>query len=283
MKKILAIIVLSSLLLTGCSLRVAIDSVDSVLATAPELQRVESHTYLIYRETTEYADNREEEKSYDYDNRNHLISCTYYSNGEKLGVDTYTTDEFGNILTVTPDDPNGDFRVSSYTYGESGNILTEEATLNGILDYTISISYNEAGIIQSKVIAHANGHRTEYYFDSLGRETECSEYTSQTLQTRTVTEYADHGKRHKVTIYDGSGNVTGWTDFQFNPTSSKETILEYAGDGTLLQQQIATYDIHDQLMMLEVLHPDGTPISTTYRHIVQHTLVDYVEITEPTQ
>lgn len=283
MKKLLALILISCILLSGCGLRVAIDAADSVLETAPELQRVESSIYLIHGITTEYADGREERQRFEFDNRNFPRSCTYYLDGNETGTDTYTVDEKGSILTVTPDYPDGKVQTFSYTYDENGNILTEEGYIGDSLDYTAEYSYNESGILIRKAITSLTGLRSEYSYDARGREQERLDYDGDVLQYRTVTEYADHGKKLSVTVYCSDGSVTRREEYSFDAKSSKETVLEYSGEDSLLQKRVVTYDTHDNPMMEEVYGPDGTLISTTYRHIVQHTIIDYVEVTEPTQ
>lgn len=283
MKKLVVLILASVMLLTGCGLRVAIDAASSVLETAPELERVETSTFLIHRITVEYADGREEKQVFDFDDRNYPASCEYYVNGELTGTDTYTVDEYGNILTATPDYADGEQRTYVYTYDENGNILAEESYLDGSLDYTAECTYNESGILIQKVFLNADGPYAQYHYDAQGRETEHLYYDADVLQSRTVTEYADHGKRLKVTGFSSDGQVIWWEDYSFDQKSSKETILEYSAEGELLQKRIVTYDTHDNPMMEEVYQPDGTLISTTYRHIVQHKHIDYVEVTEPNE
>ena len=282
MKKLLIFTLVSCLLFSGCSLRVVADAADSVLATAPELERVETSLFLIHRITTEYADGREQKQSFEFDNRNFPLSCTYSIDGEETGTDTYTVDEYGNILTVTPDYEDGNTRTYSYTYDENGNILTEESILQGSLDYTAEYSYNETGTLAKKVITPAKGLRAEYHYDAQGRETERIDYDGDAVQYRTVTEYAAHGKKLSVTIFDRNGNVTWREDYSFDSKSSKETVLEYSGEGQLLRKRVVTYDVHDNPMMEEVYSPEDTLLSTTYRHIVQHKFIDYIEVTEPT-
>lgn len=281
MKKLFVLILASTLLLSGCSLPVVIDTVDSVLETAPELQRVETSAFLVHRITTEYADGREEKQVFEFDNRNFLQSCTYYLNGDETGTDTYTVDQYGNLLSVMPDYEGGQSRAYTYTYDESGNILTEECRAEDRLDYTAEYTYNENGTIARKSITSAKGLRTEYLYDAQGRETERADYDGEALQYRAVTEYAEHGKKQSVTIYGSGGEVTYREDYSFDQKSSKETILEYSGEGALLRKRIITYDTHDNPMMEEIYSPEDTLISTTYRHIVQHRHIDYVEVTEP--
>lgn len=283
MKKLLTLILVSCVLLSGCGMRVAIDAADRVLETAPELQRVESSVFLIHGITTEYADGREEKQKFEFDNRNYPRSCTYYLDGSKTGTDTYTVDEYGSILTVTPDYPEGKVQTFSYTYNENGNILTEEGYVGGSLDYTAEYSYNESGTLIRKVITSLTGLRSEYTYDAQGRELERIDYDGDVLLYRTVTEYADHGKKLSVTVYASDDSVTRREEYSFDAKSSKETVLEYSGEDLLLQKRVVTYDTYDNPMMEEVYSPDGTLISTTYRHIVQHRFIDYVEVTEPTQ
>ena len=283
MKKLFVLILAPALLLSGCSLPVVIDTVDSVLETAPELQRVETSTFLVHRITTEYPDGREEKQTFEFDNRNYLQSCTYYLNGEETGTDTYTVDEYGNLLTVTPDYTEGKEQAYSYTYDENGKILTEEYYISGNLDYTAEYSYNESGTLTQKIVTPAKGLRSEYRYDPQGRETERLDYEGDAVQYRTVTEYAEYGKKQSVTVYGGDGTVTCREDYSFDSKSSKETILEFSGQGDLLRKRIVTYDTHDNPMMEEIYSPEDTLLSTSYRHIVQHKFIEYIEVTEPTQ
>lgn len=283
MKKLLALILVFCLLLSGCGLRIAIDAADSVLETAPELQRVETSTFLVHRITTEFSDGREERQTFKFDNRNYPLSCTYSVDGETIGTDTYTVDENGNILTVTPDYAEGKEQTYSYTYDENSNILTEECYVSGSLDYTTKYSYNESGTLTQKIVTPAKGLRSEYRYDPQGRETERLDYDGDVLQYRTVTEYADHGKKRSVTVYGKDGSVSCREDYSFDSISSKQTILEYSGEGELQGKRIVTYDTHDNPMMEEVYTPDDSLVSTTYRHIVQHKFITYLETTEPTQ
>lgn len=286
MKKLFALILTCALLLCGCGLRTVIDVAGEVIATAPELKRVETVTFSLYRVTTEYADGTEEERVYDWNQTpTHAIpvTCTYYKNGEKVGTDTYTSDEHCNILTVTPDYEGGQNRSFSYTYDDKGNVLIEEAFLEGQADYTAEFTYSEGGSLAKKVVTPVKGLRSEYLYDSQGRETERLDYDGDTLATRTVTEYADYGKRAKVTIYDGSGKVTYWEDYSYDRKSSRETALEYSADGELLRELHNYYDTYDQLMRQEAYTPEGTLLYTTYQHVMPHKHIEYVEVTEPTE
>lgn len=280
MKKLFALILLSALLLTGCGFRTVSNTVDQVLATAPELERVETVTFSLYSVLTEYADGSSEKRVYDHDYNNTHTACNYYKNGTKIGTDTYTCDEHGNILTSTPDYEGGENRSYSYIYDENGNILKKEAFLDGQSDYTEEYTYSGTDLLIKKVVTPTEGLRREYLYDPQCREFQHSDYDGDTLITRTVTEYADHGKRAKVTIYDENGKVTYWEDYSYDQKSSKETVLEYSADGELLRKLFNFYDTYDQLMRQEAYAPDGELLYTTYQHVMPHTHIDYVEVTE---
>ena len=305
MKKLFILIPIFALLLTGCGFRIASQAAGETFPTLPELERVETATYSVGRITTEYADGSSEKQVYDQDYNSAYTSCTFYKNGTVVGTETYTTDEHRNILTATPDWEGGKPRSYSYTYDEAGNLLTEEAFLDGKPDYTTEYSYSPEGILTKKAVTPASGLRCEYLFDSQGRETERLDFDGDILTARTITEYGNHGKRAKVTVYDGFGNVTCWEDYSFNSKSSKETVLEYSGEGELLRKLVNTYDIYDMLMMQEVytfqwpstsypsthqppstqdIHtPEEVLFSTTYWYNLKHSFIEYIAVTEPAE
>ncbi len=281
MKKLLVLLLSAALLLSGCAFRAVAQDVEKVLETAPEMEPVETVTVCLHSHTLIYPDGTEEEKVYKFDNRSFPLSCEYYVNDRKTGTDTYTVDEHGNILTSTPDYEGGETRSYAYTYDEQGNVLTKEAFLEGTPDYTEAYTYSESGAMTAKTVTTADGLRTETLYDDQNRETERLEYDRENLVQRTVTEYAEHGKRQLVTVSDGSGNVTIREEYTYDAQASREAANIFDAQGSFLGHRDLYFDTFGHELKEETFDAQGELTLKECWYYLDHVKIDFVEVTEP--
>lgn len=292
MKRLFALINAAAIVfcLSGCSitmLREVYESETGETLPIKEGTLVTEYTYFIQYTETKYADGTSTKIHYEYrdikDPRNpsHITQensqCIYYENGEIIGTETYIRDEYGNILTSTPDWEGGETQTFEYTYDENDHILTETAYTNGALNYEAVYTYDEQG---NRTCAEYRGdsvERFEYAYDNQSRLIEETRYLDGSRMNRTITEYDESGNRQKVTFFDGTGNLTGYEEYTFDQKSSKETVREYSSSGTLQRYFVNSYNIDNKMIYQEVFSPEDKLISATNWYMVRssYTYMDY--------
>jgi RHS repeat-associated protein len=139
---------------------------------------------------TKKVDALNQQTLYTYDGNGNRLTQT-----DTLGTETYTYNNFGQILTKT-DRMNG---VWTNTYDTSGNLLTAKDALNN----TTTLAYSTIG--QLAIVKDALNRTTTLTYDTSGRLTEVKDANNKT------TNYA----------YDARARVTGITN-ALNETTAFE-------------------------------------------------------------
>lgn len=159
---------------------------------------------------------------FEYNAKNQLVKVT----DSKDNVTAYSYDLSGNKISET--DANGN--ATNYEYNAKGQVVKSKDALGNLTSYTYGgtgCTSCGGGRDRLTTITDANGNRTTYQYDNLGR------LLNETDPHGNITSYS----------YDAKGNLTAKTDANGNT-------IQYSNDslGRLLKKT----------------HPDGTEETYTY-------------------
>lgn len=185
----------------------------------------------------------------EFDGNGHEIRTTYYDeNGKPSWIHGYEYDEDGKKIKDTSYNEDGSISmIYRYEYDEKGNLTKaarydETETLRAYDVY----EYDENGYILKDTRYNANGVKTGYteYFENTtyinkyagqrrsesydsdgnlssvyeynknGKTTKSENYRNGKLWSAEENEYDESGKRIKISKYDGSGTLTGYTEIK---------------------------------------------------------------------
>lgn len=169
------------------------------------------------------AGNMRVKMEYEYDNEGNIISSIMYNgNGEKIWTYKYVEEDdlSGNkikkIYCYYPDGKELSGWEEHMYDNEEREIKTRSYGSDGDLDYYYDYEYDEYGQLIHSVRHGAaeidfdyeyddNGYCIRKYMNSAhGGMTHCYEY-----------EYNEYGEVIKETIYRASGEIDGWTEYQY--------------------------------------------------------------------
>ena len=259
-------------LLTGCSLGEETVTVYCVDTGAYVPVDGSEPYYLTYEYDKNgrllYYNNGHEPKSYTYDLRGNVQSCTYYTtDGRPYYIDSFTYDANNNKLCQQRDDIAGNPLVSyHYTYDRLGHVLTY-------------LQCNPYGDIRE---------RTVYQYDNRGNQIVQKEYDENDKITWHIESvYDEHNNCIKETSYDPNGQIKYTYTMTYDTsgclltkTHSNGTSTAYTYDeagrtaqichyrhGSLEKTQIYTYDPQGRLQEEHTVYPPDVtiPVSATLR------------------
>lgn len=187
------------------------------------------------------------------------IGIIYYENDVETHREDWQLDDKGNPLTITSS--QGPLTTYSYVYDEHDRITEKTCSIDGTMDHTIAYTYDENGSILTEDYQGSYTQRTENHYDDQGRITETIISQNGEPVSRTVTEYAENGRKSRVTDYSASGEIIGWQEYTHD--GSYETVHIYDGNGNPLLRWEHTYSYDDALARKIVYGSDDALISTT--------------------
>lgn len=250
MKRMIALILASVLLLSGCTFGTRVYT-NETFPTIPDMERVVEKYYVIQEINKEYADGRTERVEYEtaekparrFDDqlRSYNETAEFYENDQLVRSEGYEVDDRVNTIRMVPDGDESRGVEYLLTYDEYDNI-TEKRTV-------------EAG---------QETKRETFVYNENGQVTEHWEYKGELVVQRTVTEYNENGWRKAVTCYDGDGNILTRQECTVDEKKYSETVLEYDEAGMLLRQMENGYDVGRNLVSQEVFDPEGKFVERTY-------------------
>lgn len=218
-----------------------------------------------------------ETDEYEYNNQGDLlreISTTY--NGEKtyIQITEHVYDAYGNLLSVTGYDENGDISGMSqeYEYNTGGDLIKEISYYNdrricGVtiyeyyetgklnkeiycdydhnsqeIDYVLEEEYDLSGnlIKYIKYDSEGNIETNLYEYYTLGNEIKEISYNGECLEEIFVTEYDKNGNLLYATFYDELNNVVAQNEYVYDVEGN---IMEhvYTSESIIMGEK-CTYD-----------------------------------------
>ena len=242
----MALFVLFSLLLSGCSLlfdQELKEEISEIIENS-DVQLVTETYHHLQEVNIKYANGETLQKVYSYPEASNqflkdYIGCTILENGQEVQREEYTRDAKDNIIAVITGTGTTIFEL---TYDEQDRITKKVISVDGV----------EQGY-------------EEYLYNAQGMITEIQTCDGQDLVCRTVTEYDDNSRCVKVTRYDGAGNLTGYDICEFDQKTYKEKVSQYDQNDTLLGYSMNSYDLYGLILVEEAYDANGNLISTTTR------------------
>lgn len=181
-----------------------------------------------------YGDASEEYVTkYYYDDENNIVKQEVYVNGKLDYVEKIATYQNGRPETVTENDDYGNpMYVNHYQYDEKGQVsvyVRDEVQNNDRRTY--EFTYNDNGdrvkdlIYDYDMKLIAKVLRT---FDENGRQMEIVEEDLDSY--RRITMQYDGDKVVKNTMYNKTGNITGWAEYEYADDGRQSMAREFIQD-----------------------------------------------------
>ncbi len=205
---------------------------------------------------------------YTYADGNAETASLYDPQGALLDSFQYEYDDSGRELTsVAGWNQDGWFAIHSYEWTEDGQRLriTERDRDPDNATQMVVLEYDEAGRC-STVYFYDDGdlsNWTETLWNGNLRSEEISRDSMGNIAWRDVYEYDENGNKSKLTIYDGSGDIIGWTVYQYNEADLLVEQWDYIDDGTLQWRWVYEYDANGNRVSTTAYDGDGTVLSST--------------------
>jgi len=224
-------------------------------------------TYNARSQMTKVKDALNQEYTFTYDPRGHVLSQTRNSSTMSYGYDnaynrTSRTDYNGNVTTYSYDDLNrltaiaytGSSDYASYTYDDLSRLLSAE-NQNGTVEFT----YNNRGLLASETDVFS--HLLEYSYDPVGNR------TGFDLDSITQTAYAydnadrlttltDEVSNNFTFVYDAANRLTsrampnGITSTFTYDGMSRLTRLKHENTSTTLYDDQYSYNSANQISQI---------------------------------
>ncbi len=260
------------LLLTGCSLwekTVTVYCVDTGAIVPIDGSEPYFRTYKYDKNgRLLYYNNGQGSKSYTYDLRGNVQSCTYYTaDGRPNYTDRFTYDENNNLLCLQRTDIAGNPLGSGhYTYDRAGHVLTSlNRNAYGNVDDRTVYQYDARGnqIVQK---SYDEDDNITIHFESVfDANNNCIKKTSydpngQIKSTSTMT-YDQAGRLLTKTYSSGISEA-----YTYDEAGRTAQICRY-WHGSLEYTQIYTYNPQGSLQEVNTVYPPDVtiPVETTLR------------------
>lgn len=211
------------------------------------------------------TDGRGNKTSYEYDILGRLVKTI---NPDRT-QETISYDDEQNQTTVT--DANN--YVTKLSYDPLGNHIYTEQNINGRMILTEEKGYNL--LSQLEWVKDANGNRTRYYYDSLGRIEDITnpDNTGSWISyedSERLEEYSDEERRRSYSKYDEVGNIVeqGRTngsrkEINYSSYDYNNNLVSYTDN----EGNTTDYK-YDQLgNLIEVKNAAGEKIRYEYNHL----------------
>ena len=248
MKRLICLLLLSVLLLTGCGKEVPEEPAE----TQPQTKTVYVHKSLTRTQgdTTGRTD-------YIYNDENRLTDVVV-SDGQGKELHRYlvTCDENGNPIEWASASGN----TVTYTYDAQGRTLRTE-TYTGETFMT-STEYIWSGDLRVSVIVKTGlqEQRTEYAYDEKGGLTRQDLYSSGMLSSYGLYTLNEAGKPAQCSTFDQEGNPVGIVTYEYEGNTEKRITTDH--QGKVLQTQIMTYDDQGNLLKSDLIDSGGALVSS---------------------
>jgi len=228
----LCILFLLLFLLTGCSLweeTVTVYCVDTATIVHVDGRQMlfskyeyDSNGHLLQ------FNNTHEPKSYTYDSRGNVLSCTFHtSDGQPSHMRLYTYDKQDHVLSRQLADVAGNqYSNTVYTYDRKGNMISEHHYDEyNDLDYYIEMAYDAAG------------NRTQFIeYDQDGQEVYRATMTYD-QNNRLIKSVQSPGSDILYT-YDTAGNLVSDESYSKNGTLQHRTVYTCDKYGNLVEEKV---------------------------------------------
>lgn len=230
--------------LTDVYLPAVADALNSNTSTRPHWH----YTYDANGNELTQVDPKTHTTTFTYDEQGHQLSRTLPTLSGSNSTESWTYDDFGRMKNH--EDFNG--QTTAYVYdtvvGHGGRETDEYRFAN---DATV---YNGSGVLQTGNAAE----RTNYSYDSLGRQSEVKEYTGSTL-ARDTTSIFDPVTGNLSQVASPEGTV----NYEYDPETGRHTRTYTSSNDTRY-----AYDIQGRLHTVTTAKLSGSTVTsnnvTTY-------------------
>lgn len=160
---------------------------------------------------------------YEYDEDGKKIKETSYKEDGSISmIYRYEYDEKGNLTKEARYDETETLRAYDvYEYAENGYILKDtrynaNGVKTGYTEYFENTTYinKYAGQRRSESYDSDGNLSSVYEYNKNGKTTKSENYRNGKLWSAEENEYDESGKRIKISKYDGSGTLTGYTEIK---------------------------------------------------------------------
>jgi len=212
---------------------------------------------------------------YIYDRQNHLIRIDYYQEIPEGIIPSskysrvVTTDQNGNVLTVSTTDSND--IAYSFTYDEAGKLLTRKYIRYNIFQTYAAIEewqYDSQGrILAYHYKENAKNESSHYQYNEQGQIVTVSNYrNADTFLSQMHYSYDNTGKCTKEQLFKSNGDLLSEKDYVYSGRSITESTYKASAPENVYSR-IKNYDKAGNLISLD-LRGDGTvDYSYTYKAI----------------
>lgn len=272
MRKIMLLMVVLLILLTGCSPKE--ESVPTFIMTENNQEFLKDgvvtgtdcYTYTYNEDGLAIYGERHQDgslfstTSWEYDEFGNPVKITTEGNdGVEISEYKNTLDEGGRILRQEMYQNGTLTSVDVYTYDEKGNELTHEynffSEIEEMSDWRkYTKTYNRKGELTQQTL---NWNFNEEYIiwdyeDGLNvRQTSYESETDKIVEYWVYT-YDEKGNELRKSRYDGADNLSYYTEYTWDDTGRVQTEMSYNGDGTPRNHfDVFTYDEYGNQIMQE--------------------------------
>ena len=269
MKRILSLILIFLLLLTGCGNDKPVETdpagEDTPIATNPEdaegiLDPTTEIRYLLAKMIVTNDQGQELwGREYGYDETGFCIQEREYSNIAGSAYSRVNTpDALGRIGISVYTEPDGSQYTITYTYNEFDRIIREDIQREGSSEYT-EYSYNEHGsylTLRQYIDGElAMDYSFTYTYDGQGRQVSMDEYLSGELLFHVALSYDAEGREIGSVTSLVNGEVQSRTESQWDGLT--ETRLFFSGEETEpFMISVFTYDDNGNVVFEETRQGD---------------------------
>ena len=218
--------------------------------------RLKTHTIDLYR-GGEFSSQMKFD--YTFDDQGYLSQIIYYLDGEVADTQTYTTDEYGNIVKTVRETSDGAVftEENKLTLDDEHRIIRSETYSDKILRAITEMEYDWQGRQTLLKIERINVHEgedltswVESTYDSDGNVIREDTRWSDGNGGRTTYEYKN-GKLVRSENYDKENKLTAWTEYAYDDTGLVQTAQTYQTNGLPCSKTISTFDEYGNLLRSE--------------------------------
>ena len=277
MKRYCYLLLVIVLLLTGCS--------NPFAPSPPQTEAVETvemvtETYqILLAVSVHYPDGRKFREEFEYDNYESELPAArlFYENGEYVGDETYTRDQFGNVLEVVTSRSGYPMQRFELTCDEQGRILEKLIYEDEQYVQTLRYSYDEAGNVLTESVETDHVELTEKTYDDQNRVIEERFSLDGALQYLVEIQYGEDGRRSRSEKWAADGTFQELWTYSFDTTVRREQEYHYNNLGELMDCMVSTFNPDGLLIREDRFDAAGTLQETKIWRYLPYTIKKPVE------